>query len=722
MGRRLALLIATYQYEDPEFRQLTAPAHDAEALAAVLRDPDIAGFEVTTLVNEPYHRVGEAIGALYRDRCHDDLTLLYFTGHGMKDDDGRLYLAMTNTRRDGLLFTGIAAEQIDQAMDGCVSRQKVLVLDCCYSGAFPADRIAKADTAVNTFKQFRSRGRTVLTASDATQYSFEGNQVRGQAVQSVFTRYLVAGLRDGSADLDGDGDITLDELYTYVHDRVVAEMPQQRPKKQSTVEGRAVIAKNVNWTLPVYLSHVLASPIANVRLSSLDGLDHLYRIGNDTVRARVTEEIRRLADDDSRAVTTAAAGWLQTHCPGAPDLPTAAVGTVEALVPSQRAVPGPPVAHRASSLPRIDEGPAPNAPAAILDPGSDLRAEEPAVALGTSGSAAPPAAGVSSTLESPSPGDAEEPRSLPWYAKLLIAAVERIEETAPYGRQLLGRWPIAAVGVAVIAGLAAAVLVFYDLIALTGAIICAATLDWSSSALFLSILSVSASVTAGLLMLAYWAFLAKSPDGARSLTAAVRGLRPFSPTGRASRQAWRIADGPRPMSAVLASAVVVGCAGVIAGTAVMWWLERGTVADAWQRAYGAAENPLHVTALSGICFETAGVAVITVLILRVAWFIFDGDADSGSGVVWLIGLTALGYGSQLGGPYPFSPYSDESAAASRADDAFVAQLPDSVHLYPIIAVPAGVALILIMNVCFGKWRERARLWYDVPACAGPPDS
>src|SRR3954466_9563846 len=150
MGRRLALLIATYQYQDTGLRQLTAPAHDAEALAAVLQDPDIAGFEVTTLINEPHHRVGEAIGDFYRDRRRDDLTLLYFTGHGLKDDDGRLYLAMINTRRDSLLFTGLSATSISEAMDQCASRRKVLILDCCYSGAFPAGRTAKADPAVHT--------------------------------------------------------------------------------------------------------------------------------------------------------------------------------------------------------------------------------------------------------------------------------------------------------------------------------------------------------------------------------------------------------------------------------------------------------------------------------------------------------------------------------------------------------------------------------------------
>ena len=108
-ARRSALLIATYRYEDATLRQLTAPARDAEALADTLRNPEIADFDVTILVNEPYHIILQAIGEFYNNRRRDDLTLLYFTGHGLKDDQGRLYLATTNTKRDRLLFTGLSA-------------------------------------------------------------------------------------------------------------------------------------------------------------------------------------------------------------------------------------------------------------------------------------------------------------------------------------------------------------------------------------------------------------------------------------------------------------------------------------------------------------------------------------------------------------------------------------------------------------------------------------
>ena len=309
-GGRKALVVATYDYRDTGLRRLAAPEHDAESFAAVLEDPDVAGFDVTMLVNEPHHVVGEAIADFYAGCRRDDLALLYFSGHGLKDDEGRLHLAMSNTRREALLFTAISAAQLNDAMDASASRRKVLILDCCYSGAFPAGRAAKADEGVHTLERFQGKGRAVLTASDATQYAFEGDSLSGSGSSSVFTRYLVEAIRSGAADLDEDGDIALDELYSYVHERVVAEMPQQRPKKQEDVDGRILIARNVHWTLPAHLRHAIESPIAAQRLSAVDGLAHLHRVGNDVVRATVSGHLEALAADDSRSVSAAAAEAL----------------------------------------------------------------------------------------------------------------------------------------------------------------------------------------------------------------------------------------------------------------------------------------------------------------------------------------------------------------------------------------------------------------------------
>ncbi len=152
---RKALVVATYEYTDGGLSRLAAPAHDAESFASVLEDPAIAGFDVTMLVNKPHYEVGEAIADFYGNAHRDDLTLLYFTGHGVKDDEGRLYLAMANTRRAALMFTAISAAQLNDAMDASTSRRKVLILDCCYSGAFPAGRTAKADEGVQTLERFQ---------------------------------------------------------------------------------------------------------------------------------------------------------------------------------------------------------------------------------------------------------------------------------------------------------------------------------------------------------------------------------------------------------------------------------------------------------------------------------------------------------------------------------------------------------------------------------------
>lgn len=305
-SRRSALLIATYRYEDATLRQLTAPARDAEALADALRNPDVGDFDVTVLINEPLHVALQAIGEFYNNRRRDDLTLLYFTGHGLKDDRGRLYLAMTNTIHDRLLFTGLSAQQIDEAMESCSSQQKILVLDCCYSGAFPTGHISKADSQVNTLERFRGKGRVVLTASDATQYSFEGNRIVGEGNQSVFSSFLVEGLTTGEADLDGDGEISIDELYSYVHDRVIEEMPQQRPKKLENVEGRIVVAQNPHWVIPHYIHDAIKSPFAEARLAALDRLADLYHAGKGRVRTEVTNQICLLTNDDSRTVSDAA--------------------------------------------------------------------------------------------------------------------------------------------------------------------------------------------------------------------------------------------------------------------------------------------------------------------------------------------------------------------------------------------------------------------------------
>jgi hypothetical protein len=75
---RAALIVASDSYQDPGLRRLRAPAADIEALARVLGAPEISGFTVQSVLNEPRHVVEEAIESLFADSQRGDMCLLYY--------------------------------------------------------------------------------------------------------------------------------------------------------------------------------------------------------------------------------------------------------------------------------------------------------------------------------------------------------------------------------------------------------------------------------------------------------------------------------------------------------------------------------------------------------------------------------------------------------------------------------------------------------------------
>jgi uncharacterized caspase-like protein len=244
-GTRSALIIASDDYQDPGLRLLRTPASDAQALAAVLEDPGIGEFQVRTLLNQPAHEINLAVEEFFAGRRPDDLLLLHFSCHGVKDEGGELYFATANTKLRRLAATGVAAEFVNRRMNRSRSRRVVLLLDCCYAGAFERGQTARAGTGMAIEQQFGGRGRVVITASSAMEYAFENDRLSMQAGRpSVFTSAVVQGLRTGKADWDGDGWVSVDELYDYVYDQVRAVTPNQTPSKWSFgVQGKLYIAR-----------------------------------------------------------------------------------------------------------------------------------------------------------------------------------------------------------------------------------------------------------------------------------------------------------------------------------------------------------------------------------------------------------------------------------------------------------------------------------------------
>ncbi|HEV2782347.1 MAG TPA: caspase family protein [Actinophytocola sp.] len=249
-GKRTALLIATDTYADTAFRQLRAPRRDAGELAEVLRDERIGDYRVDMLVNRRAEEVRIRLNELFGGAGRDDLILVYVSGHGIKDETGRLHFATTDSRRNLLAATAVSARFVRELIDESAARRVVVWLDCCYAGAFPAGRIPKAETAVDVLPQLSpesGRGCAVMTASTHIQFAFEsgvGATVSAAVEPSVFTSAIIEGLRTGDADLNADGLIDADELYHYVHDRVRAHTPGQTPTRNNQVTGQLYIARS----------------------------------------------------------------------------------------------------------------------------------------------------------------------------------------------------------------------------------------------------------------------------------------------------------------------------------------------------------------------------------------------------------------------------------------------------------------------------------------------
>ena len=202
---KYALSIGNNKYDDPKLAQLKTPAADSQALAKVLDDKTIGGFDaVTPLINQNETRVRRAISEFLTDKKPDDLVMLYFSGHGILDDRGRLYLALKDTQVNLLKATSLPSSFLTDEMDSCRSKRQILILDCCHSGAFA--RGVKGEQKAVTEATFEGSGfgRVVLTASDSTQYALEGDQVAPLRRPRVPATEVTA-LGDGSLDRrDGD--------------------------------------------------------------------------------------------------------------------------------------------------------------------------------------------------------------------------------------------------------------------------------------------------------------------------------------------------------------------------------------------------------------------------------------------------------------------------------------------------------------------------------------
>lgn len=314
---KYALIIGNNKYDDPKLAQLKTPAADSQALAKVLVDKNIGAFdEVSPLIDKTETEIRRAISSFLSNKKPDDLVLVYFSGHGVLDDRGRLFLSLKDTETTLLKATAIPSTFISDEMDSCRSKRQILILDCCHSGAFARGTKGEQKAVTEATFEGSGYGRVVMTASDSTQYALEGDQVISQTKLSLFTHFLLEGLRTGEADIDNDGHISLDEWYDYTYARVISETPRQIPHRWSyNQQGDLIIARNPNIKkkvveLPHELTQALESSFGGIRESAVNELGKYLRSHDPEMVGLAVSALEKMREDDSRRISLQAGRLL----------------------------------------------------------------------------------------------------------------------------------------------------------------------------------------------------------------------------------------------------------------------------------------------------------------------------------------------------------------------------------------------------------------------------
>jgi hypothetical protein len=241
--RRYGILVASSRFPETgnKLGALRCPENDVDGLYEVLTRSDLGGFDAaSTLVlkNVASHEAFKRINQMLKRAGKDDLVVLYYSGHGKQQDvNGHLHLAMVDTDLEALESTSLAVDRLLSLIEVSSCNTVVLMLDCCYSGA--VGKSFRNSLGDQLQQASRGRGTYLLTASTGVQAAVEKEGDR----YGVLTKHIIRGIETGAADRDEDGLITMDELYSYVHDKVLEESPQE-PELYARARGDVVIARS----------------------------------------------------------------------------------------------------------------------------------------------------------------------------------------------------------------------------------------------------------------------------------------------------------------------------------------------------------------------------------------------------------------------------------------------------------------------------------------------
>lgn len=215
MGTRKALVVGIDEYPDCP---LHGCCNDSEAIKDLLSnhgngDPNFAVWKKDNVATK-----GELRELI--EKCFEgdaDVALFYYSGHGHIDKVGGYLVTPDFSNYD----YGISLQDVLTIANDSKCKERIIILDSCYSGFMGSINTSGQNTAVI------NEGVTIMTASRNSQPSTE---IDGHG---VFTALLMEALEGGAADVTGH--ISIAGVYAFI-DKALGPW-DQRPVFKTNVNS-----------------------------------------------------------------------------------------------------------------------------------------------------------------------------------------------------------------------------------------------------------------------------------------------------------------------------------------------------------------------------------------------------------------------------------------------------------------------------------------------------
>jgi hypothetical protein len=254
---RYAMLIGVSTYDSAGYHDLPAVRADLHYMQAVLESTEIGQYNDCDVVAEPTRaEMLHAIESFLEERQPSESALLYFSGHGeFCEDDNQLYFLTRDSDHADLPRTAVSAEFLQRLLESCRAASKIVLLDCCSSGAVVQGWRAKGAPEKESAEATRTTllrptGVYFITASEALRAASAMAPEGSRLGTSRFTGEIVEGLRNGRVK-DG-GWISPDDLFVYLNGQMARKnVPEEQRPTKSTI----------NATQTLYFARSVARPL-----------------------------------------------------------------------------------------------------------------------------------------------------------------------------------------------------------------------------------------------------------------------------------------------------------------------------------------------------------------------------------------------------------------------------------------------------------------------------